>query len=55
MIANEVVNRAIAYILEHAGEVTVDEVAEYCHFSKFYFAVYLRRKPGKVSMLLSNV
>lgn len=39
MIENEVVNQAIAYILEHINEkITVEEVAEHCHFSKYYFS-----------------
>lgn len=33
MITNESVNQAIDYILRHMEEdVTLDDVAEYCHF-----------------------
>ena len=39
MITREVINQAIDYILQHAEEeLTLDEVAEHCHFSKFYFS-----------------
>ena len=39
MITNETVNRAIDYILQHAKEdVTLEDVADYCHFSKYYFS-----------------
>ena len=39
MITNESVNQAIDYILRHMEEdVTLDDVAEYCYFSKYYFS-----------------
>lgn len=48
MIRSEVVNHAIEYILEHAKEnITVDEVAEYCHFSKFYFSRLFKAETGE--------
>lgn len=48
MIANEVINRAIEYILEHTDEkITVDEIAEYCHFSKFHFSRLFKAETGE--------
>ena len=38
MITNYAVNTAIDYILSHAEEeLTLEDVADYCHFSKYYF------------------
>lgn len=45
MIINETVNHAIDYILQHINEdVSVDDVAAHCHFSKYYF----RRLSGEL-------
>lgn len=39
MITNCVVNTAIDYILSHAeDELTLEDVAKYCHLSKYYFS-----------------
>ena len=39
MITNEIINQAIDYILQHIEEaLTLEDVASYCHFSKFYFS-----------------
>lgn len=55
MITREVVNQAIDYILQHTEEeLTLNEVAEYCHFSKFYFAGFLKSRQGKASMPISG-
>ena len=36
MITKEAVNQAIDYILQHIGEeLTLEDVAGYCHFSKY--------------------
>lgn len=48
MISNEYVNRAIDYILDHMGEnISVEEVADYCHFSKFYFSRMFKMVTGE--------
>lgn len=48
MITNEVVNRAIAYILNHIGEeIAIEDVAEYCHFSKYYFSRVFKAETGE--------
>lgn len=48
MITNEAVNRAIDYILQHVDEeLTLEDVAEYCHFSKFYFSRLFREQTGE--------
>lgn len=39
MITNEIISRAIDYILQHISEeLSIEDVAEYCHFSKFHFS-----------------
>jgi len=41
-------NQAVGYILEHVGEnPTVDQVADYCHFSKFYFSRRFKAETGE--------
>lgn len=48
MITNEAVNRAIDYILLHIEEeITLGDVAEYCHFSKFYFSRLFKDQTGE--------
>ena len=48
MITNETVNRAIDYILQHAKEdVTLEDVADYCHFSKYYFSRLFKKQTGE--------
>lgn len=47
MITNEIVNRAIDYILLHIEDVTLEEVADYCHFSKFYFCRLFKTHTGE--------
>ena len=48
MITREVVNQAIDYILQHTEEeLTLNEVAEYCHFSKFYFSRLFKEQTGE--------
>ena len=38
ILASEIINKGINYILENLQEdLTVEEIADYCHFSKFYF------------------
>lgn len=39
MITSETVNRAIDYILQNIEEeISLEDVAEHCHFSRFYFS-----------------
>ena len=39
MVNNELINKAIEYIFEHIDEkLTVDEVAQHCHMSKYHFS-----------------
>lgn len=48
MIKNEVINEAISYIMEHiTEEISVEDVAEHCHFSKFYFNRLFREETGE--------
>ena len=48
MITNEMVNQAIDYIMQHIGEeITIEDVADYCHFSKFYFSRIFKAETGE--------
>lgn len=48
MVNNELINKAIEYIFEHIDEkLTVDEVAQYCHMSKFYFSRLFKEEVGE--------
>lgn len=48
MITNETVNHAIDYILQHInGELSVDDVAAHCHFSKYYFSRMFKEATGE--------
>ncbi len=47
MITNESINQAIDYILQHIEDVTLDEVAAYCHFSKYYFCRLFKAQTGE--------
>lgn len=48
IITNEIVNQAIDFILEHAGEeMTLEDVAEHCHFSKYYFSRLFKKQTGE--------
>lgn len=48
MITNETVNQAIDYILLHAEEgIRLEDVAEYCHFSKYYFCRLFKAQTGE--------
>ena len=48
MIKNEVINEAISYIMEHiTDEITVEDVAEHCHFSKFHFSRMFKEETGE--------
>lgn len=48
MITSEVVNQAITYIMQHIGEnITIEDVADYCHFSKYYFSRIFKEETGE--------
>ncbi len=48
MIMNEVVSQAIDYILQHIEEeITIEDVAAYCHFSKYYFSRMFKLETGE--------
>lgn len=48
MITKEIVNQAIDYIMEHlAEEITIEDVARHCHFSKFYFSRIFKAETGE--------
>lgn len=48
MIKNEVISRAIDYILAHIGEpIQVDEIAAYCHFSKHHLSRLFKAETGE--------
>ena len=47
-ITNQVVNRAIDYILQNLNsEIRVEDVADYCNFSRFYFNRVFRAETGE--------
>jgi AraC family transcriptional regulator len=48
MIANEYINRAIDYILDHINEnISVDDIASHCNFSKYYFSRMFKIETGE--------
>ncbi len=48
MIHAEPINRAIDYILAHINEeISVDDVASYCNFSKYYFSRMFKTETGE--------
>lgn len=48
MIKNETINHAIDYILQHINEeLSVDDVAAYCHFSKYHFSRMFKEETGE--------
>lgn len=47
IITNPIINKSIEYILKHIGEnVSVDDVAGYCNFSKYYFSRMFKEETG---------
>ena len=47
-ITNETINHAIDYILEHINEdLSVDDVAAHCHFSKYHFSRMFKAETGE--------
>lgn len=48
MITSEIVNKSIDYIMNHLDEeITVEDVAKHCHFSKFYFSRIFKAETGE--------
>ncbi len=48
MITNEIVNRSIDYIMQHLDEeITIEDVAKHCHFSKYYFSRVFKAETGE--------
>ncbi|MCI9445212.1 MAG: AraC family transcriptional regulator [Oscillospiraceae bacterium] len=48
MLLSGCAGQAVGYILEHIREnPTVDQVADYCHFSKFYFSRRFKAETGE--------
>lgn len=48
MIKNEVVSRSISYIMQHLDEeISIEDVANYCHFSKYYFSRLFKEETGE--------
>lgn len=48
MITNRAVNEAIDYIFCHVEEdIGLEDVAEHCHFSKFYFSRLFKEQTGE--------
>ncbi|MFA9377856.1 MAG: GyrI-like domain-containing protein [Lachnotalea sp.] len=47
LITSETVNHAIDYIMQHIGEdILIEDVADYCHFSKYYFSRIFKEETG---------
>lgn len=48
MITNRAVNEAIDYIFRHVEEeIRLEDVAEHCHFSKYYFSRLFKEQTGE--------
>ena len=48
MITNEMINRSIDYIMQHLDEeITIEDVARHCHFSKYYFSRIFKAETGE--------
>jgi AraC family transcriptional regulator len=47
MIRNELVSQSIDYIMQHLDEeISIEDVADYCHFSKYYFSRVFKAETG---------
>lgn len=47
IIKNPIINKSIEYILQHIDEnISVDDVAAYCNFSKFHFSRMFKAETG---------
>ena len=48
MITNELVKQSIDYIMRHLDEeISIDDVADYCHFSKYHFSRVFKAETGE--------
>ncbi|AKN30226.1 AraC family transcriptional regulator [Clostridium carboxidivorans P7] len=48
MITNKLVNQSIDYIMRHLDEeISIEDVADYCHFSKYYFSRVFKKETGE--------
>ncbi len=48
MIKNELVKQSIDYIVQHLDEeISIEDVADYCHFSKYYFSRVFKAETGE--------
>lgn len=48
MIRNELVNRGIDYIMQHLDEeISIEDVADHCHFSKYHFSRVFKAETGE--------
>jgi len=48
MITNQLVNQSIDYIMRHLDEeISIEDVAAYCHFSKYYFSRVFKSETGE--------
>jgi len=48
MITSKLVNQAINYIMQHIGEdISIEDVANYCHFSKYHFSRIFKAETGE--------
>jgi len=48
MVTNELVSKAIEYIVENLNEeISIEDMADYCHLSKFYFCRVFKAETGE--------
>lgn len=48
MITNEWVKQSIDYIMQHLEEeISIEDVADYCHYSKYYFSRMFKTETGE--------
>jgi len=48
MITNELIKQSIDYIMQHLDEeISIDDVADYCHFSKYHFSRVFKAETGE--------
>jgi AraC family transcriptional regulator len=48
MITNELVSKSIDYIMQHLDEeISIEDVANYCHFSKYHFSRVFKAETGE--------
>lgn len=48
MITKELISKSIDYIMQHLDEdISIEDVADYCHFSKFHFCRLFKAETGE--------